>query len=251
MRIESRHEATHPIVDIRRGDERFHTKIGWLDSRHSFSFSHHYDPSNMHHGLLLVHNDDIVKPNTGFRTHPHRDMEIVTWVLDGELEHKDSEGNSGIIYQGLAQRMSAGTGIWHSEMNPQGNKDVHFIQMWVPPDQERVTPGYEQLDINGELNKGGLVPIVSGRGHHAAISIRQQGAVLWGGRLRPGETVMVPDAPYVHVFIAKGSAELEDAGQLHAGDAVRLTAAGSRRLNADAALGAEVLIWETSEAWES
>jgi len=250
MRTEGRHEVTHPIVDIRRSDERFHTRIDWLDSRHSFSFSHHYDPSNTHHGLLLVHNDDVVKPNTGFRTHPHRDMEIVTWVLDGELEHKDSEGNSGIIYPGLAQRMSAGTGIWHSEMNPQGDKDVHFIQMWVPPDQERVTPGYEQLDINGELNKGGLVPITSGRGHGAAISIRQRGAVLWGGRLRPGETVTVPDAPYVHVFVAKGSAELEEAGQLLAGDAARLTAAGSRRLSADVALGAEVLIWETSQALE-
>lgn len=250
MRTESRHEATHPIVDIRRSNERFHTRIDWLDSRHSFSFSHHYDPGNTHHGLLLVHNDDVVKPDTGFRTHPHRDMEIVTWVLDGELEHKDSEGNRGIIYPGLAQRMSAGTGIWHSEMNPQGDKDVHFIQMWVPPDQEPVTPGYEQLDINGELNKGGLVPIASGRGHGAAISIRQRGAVLWGGRLRPGETVTVPDAPYVHVFIAKGSAELEEAGPLFAGDAARLTAAGSRRLSADAALGAEVLIWETSEALE-
>lgn len=250
MKTENRYEVTYPIVDIRRSDERFHTRIDWLDSRHSFSFSRHYDPSNTHHGLLLVHNDDVVKPDTGFRTHPHRDMEIVTWVLDGELEHKDSEGNSGIIYPGLAQRMSAGTGIWHSEMNPQGDKDVHFIQMWVPPDQERVTPGYEQLDINGELNMGGLVPIASGRGHGAAISIRQRGAVLWGGRLRPGETVTVPDAPYVHVFVAKGSAELEEAGRLFAGDAARLTAAGSRRLSADAELGAEVLIWETSEALE-
>ena len=100
-------------------------------------------------------NDDVVKPNTGFRTHPHHDMEIVTWVLDGELEHKDSEGNAGILYPGLAQRMSAGTGIWHSEMNPQTDKNVHFIQMWVPPDTERINPSYEQLDINRELERGG------------------------------------------------------------------------------------------------
>ncbi len=239
-----------PRVDIQRSGQRFHTQTGWLDSRHSFSFSDHYDPLNTQHGLLLVHNDDVVKPNTGFRTHPHRDMEIVTWVLDGELEHKDSEGHSGIIYPGLAQRMSAGTGIWHSEMNPQGDKDVHFIQMWVPPDQERIKPGYEQLDINGQLNKGGLVPIASGRGHQAAISIRQKGAVLWGGRFQPGETTTVPDAPYVHVFVAKGSAELEGAGRLEAGDEVRLTAAGARRLTVGGTDGAEVLIWETDATLE-
>lgn len=243
-------QTTQPTGEVRRKGDRFHTQTGWLDSRHSFSFSYHYDPLNMQHGLLLVHNDDIVKPNSGFRTHPHRDMEIVTWVLDGELEHKDSEGHSGIIYPGLAQRMSAGTGIWHSEMNPQGDKDVHFIQMWVPPDQESIKPGYEQLDINGQLNKGGLVPIASGRGHQAAISIRQKGAVLWGGRLQPGETTSVPDALYVHVFMAKGTAELEGAGQLEAGDEVRLTAADARRLTAGGTDGAEVLIWQTDSALE-
>ena len=248
MSTTNRNVIHHPSVDIRRSDERFHTRIDWLDSRHSFSFSEHYDPANTHHGLLLVHNDDVVKAHSGFRTHPHRDMEIVTWVLDGELEHKDSEGNSGILYPGLAQRMSAGTGIWHSEMNPQGDKDVHFIQMWVPPDQERVRPGYEQLDINDQLNKGGLVPIASGRGHQAAISIRQKGAVLWGGRLQPGQVVQLPDAPYVHVFVAKGEVELEEAGRLRTGDAARLTAAGARRLSADPVRGAEVLVWETDAA---
>jgi redox-sensitive bicupin YhaK (pirin superfamily) len=251
MRTTNRTVANHPSVEIGRSGERFHTRIDWLDSRHSFSFSHHYDPANTHHGLLLVSNDDVVKPNMGFQTHPHRDMEIVTWVLDGELEHKDSEGHTGIIYPGLAQRMSAGTGIWHSEMNPQGDQDVHFIQMWVPPDTERVSPGYEQLDINKELANGGLVPIASGRGHEAAISIRQKGAVLWGGRLQPGDTVAVPDARYVHVFVAKGPVELEGAGRLGTGDAARLTAAGSRRLVADVPEGAEVLIWESDTALES
>jgi hypothetical protein len=174
-------------------------------------------------------------------------MEIVTWVLDGELEHKDSEGHTGIIYPGLAQRMSAGTGIWHSEMNPRHDRDVHFVQMWVPPDTPRIKPGYEQLDINAELDKGGLVPIASGRGHGAAIAIRQRGAVLWGGRLKPGETVRIPDAPYVHVFVARGGATLEGAGALTTGDAARLTAAGARGLTADPAAGAEVLIWESAE----
>ena len=98
-------------IDLRRAEDRFHTRAGWLDSHHSFSFSRHYDPDNTHHGLLLVSNDDRVKGGTGFSTHPHRDMEIVTWVLSGRLEHKESEGNHGEIYPGLAQRMSAGTGI--------------------------------------------------------------------------------------------------------------------------------------------
>lgn len=233
-----------PRVDIRRGRERFHTKMNWLDSFHSFSFADHYDPKNTHHGLLLVSNDDVIKASTGFRTHPHQDMEIVTWVLSGEVEHKDSEGNKGVIYPGLAQRMSAGTGIWHSEMNPRNDQDLHLVQMWVLPDTERINPGYEQLDINAQLDRGGLVPIASGRGHDAAISIRQRGAVLWGGRLKPGETVNVPAATFSHLYVAKGGAELEGAGSLSTGDAVRLTAGGSRRLTADATKGAEVLIWE-------
>jgi redox-sensitive bicupin YhaK (pirin superfamily) len=232
-------------IDIRRAHDRFHTEISWLDSWHSFSFSNHYDPANTHHGLLLVSNDDRVKASTGFRTHPHQDMEIVSWVLEGELEHKDSEGNKGIIYPGLAQRMSAGTGIWHSEMNPKVDKDVHFIQMWVLPDTQRITPGYEQLDINVHLAKGGLVPVASGKGHDGAISIRQKGAVLWGGRLLPGETATVPESVYVHLYVAKGSVHLEQAGSLNAGDAVRLTAAGARKLTADRTTGAEVLIWQS------
>src|SRR5437660_2590563 len=194
-----------PLIDIRRKDDHFHTQMGWLDSRHAFSFANHYDPANTHHGLLLVSNDDVIQAGSGFRTHPHQDMEIVTWVLDGELEHKDSVGNKDIIYPGLAQRMSAGTGIWHSEMNPSGDVPVHFVQMWVLPDTERIDPGYEQLDINPQLDRGGLVPIASGRGHEGAISIRQSRAALWGGRLTPGETIQVPDGSAVHVFVARGA----------------------------------------------
>ena len=232
-------------IDVRRAADRFATRIGWLDSHHSFSFGRHYDQTNMGHGLLLVNNDDIVRAGSGFDTHPHRDMEIVTWVLSGELEHKDSEGNRGLLYPGLAQRMSAGTGIWHSEMNPSSGDNVHLIQMWVSPDTTSVRPGYQQLDINAELDKGGLVPIASGRGHDAAISIRQAGAVLWGGRLGPGQSVAIPDDRHVHLYVAVGSAELEGAGTLVAGDAGRLTGAGSPRLTAGAG-GAEVLAWATS-----
>lgn len=232
------------LTQIHRSTDRFVTTIDWLHGRHSFSFGPHHDPQNTHHGLLLVNNEDVVKPGTGFRTHPHQDMEIVTWVLEGELEHKDTLGNTGIIYPGLAQRMSAGTGIWHSEMNPSGGQSAHFVQMWVVPDTERITPAYEQLDITAQITKGGLVPLASGRGHNAAIAIRQKDAVLWVGRLKPAETLTVPDARFVHVFVPKGSADLEGTGRLAAGDSARLTAAGDRRLVADAATGAEVLIWE-------
>ena len=148
--------------DVRRTDDRAATRIDWLDSKHSFSFGGHYDPANTHFGLLLVSNDDVVAPGSGFETHPHRDMEIVTWVLDGALVHQDSTGHNGVIYPGLAQRMSAGRGILHSEKNDAWRVDgrdphtdpVHFVQMWVLPDEGGIEPGYEQLDIGAELARG-------------------------------------------------------------------------------------------------
>ena len=245
MRVRRSRETMGSVtIEVRRAADRFATRVGWLDSKHCFSFGRHYDPRNTRHGLLLVSNDDVVRAGSGFSTHPHRDMEIVTWVLDGELEHKDTLGNAGVIYPGLAQRMSAGTGIWHSEMNAAAG-DVRFVQMWVLPDTESVDPSYEQLDVSAELGRGGLHAIASGRGHDAAISIRQRDAVLWGGRLRAGERVGLPDRRHVHVFVARGAASLEGAGELAEGDAVRLTAAGSPALTAGAD-GAEVLVWETS-----
>ncbi len=236
--------STQPQVDVRRAADRFHTRAGWLDSKHSFSFSRHYDPTNTNHGQLLVLNDDRVAGGTGFETHPHRDMEIVTWVLEGELEHQDSEGNRGLIYPGLAQRMSAGRGIWHSEKNQSPTDEVHFVQMWVIPDTTSIDPGYQQLDINDQLAAGGLVPIASGQGHDAAISIRQRDAVLWGGRLGPGERISLPDATFAHLFVARGDARLEQHGDLHTGDAVRFTSAGTPTITAGDD-GAEVLIWQT------
>ena len=241
-------ERSHTMsttLEIRRAATRPRTKLGWLDSSHSFSFGGHYDPANTHHGLLLVSNDDRVAAGTGFSTHPHRDMEIVTWVLSGRLEHKDSEGNTGELYPGLAQRMSAGTGIWHSEMNPSSTEEVHFVQMWVLPDTERVDPGYEQLDINGELDRGGLQVIASGKGDDAAISIRQRDAVLWGGRLKANESAAVPDGGHAHLFVATGALDLETAGSLGEGDAARLASAGEPRITAGPD-GAEILIWVTA-----
>lgn len=232
-------------VLVQQPAERFATNIGWLDSKHSFNFGEHHSPDHRGHGLLLVNNDDWVAPASGFGTHGHRDMEIVTWVISGMLEHRDSEGNHGVLYPGLAQRMSAGTGIRHSEMNPSPDTPVHFVQMWVPPDTPGIKPGYEQLDVNESLGKGGLVPIASGKGHADSITIHQRDAVLWGARLAPGETVPIPEDRHVHVFVAAGSATLSGGESLAEGAAARLTDAGSLRLSAGDD-GAEVLIWATA-----
>ena len=239
-------------IDIRRAADRALTRTPWLQSHHSFSFGPHHDPSNTHHGLLLVNNDDVVAPGTGFDTHPHRDMEIVTWVLDGSLVHQDSTGHSGVIYPGLAQRMSAGRGILHSEKNDswtlsgeKHDRPVHFVQMWVLPDESGRTPGYQQLDIDGELLAGGLVTVASGMPAHRnahAITIGNRYAALHAARLQPGQTVELPDAAFLHVFAARGEVTLEEAGSLGTGDAARISEVGGLRLTASQP--AEVLVWE-------
>jgi redox-sensitive bicupin YhaK (pirin superfamily) len=236
---------TGVTIDLRRAGDRFHTQLDWLDSWHSFSFGPHYDPANTSFGLLIVSNDDVVRAGSGFGTHPHRDMEIVTWVLRGELEHRDSTGTDGIIYPGLAQRMSAGSGITHSEMNASTSADVHLVQMWVLPDTLGITPGYEQRDVSDALAGGGLVPVASGQGHDDAITIHQRDAVLYAGRLAPGTRVDVPDAPHVHVYVADGAATLDGGQPLATGDAARLTDAGGVPLSASSG-GAEVLVWATA-----
>ncbi len=231
-------------IEIRRAAERMHTKIDWLDSWHSFSFADHYDPQNTHHGLLLVHNDDTVAPGRGFGQHAHRDMEIVTWVLTGALEHRDSIGTADTIIPGLAQRMSVGRGIRHSEMNASQTEPVHFLQMWVPPDTANVEPSYEQRDVSDLYAKGGMFALASGREPDAAITIHQRDATLWIARLDASQSADLPGAPFVHAFVARGAAELEGTGPLNTGDAARCTAAGARRVTAGPD-GAELSIWET------
>jgi redox-sensitive bicupin YhaK (pirin superfamily) len=250
------------MIEIQRAHERMHTKIDWLDSWHSFSFGHHYDPKHRNHGLLVVNNDDRVRPGKGFGTHSHSDMEIVTWVLSGELRHRDSEGNDGVLYPGLAQRMSAGRGISHSEFNASTTNEVHFIQMWVVPDTKGIDPSYEQRDINAALAMGGLQPIASGRGHEGAVRIHQAGAVLFGARMKSGDGVDLPDDHHVHLFLAHGAGTLahgastleHGAGTLEhgaetgavalgTGDAARLTSAG--RLRFVASSDTEILVWAT------
>src|SRR5260370_10430669 len=229
-------------VEVGRGSEGGHTVLPWLDSWHSFSFGEHRDPANVGHGLLLVNNDDTVRGGGGFAQHGHRDMEIVTWVLDGALEHRDSTGTHDVIVPGLAQRMSAGRGIRHSEMNASATADVHFIQMWVVPDTRNVEPSYEQRDISNAMAAGGLVPVASGRGHDGAVSLHQRDAVLWVARLGSDTAASVPDAPHVPLFVTRRAVDLEGPGAVRAGDAARLTAAGAPMVRADA--DAEILVWE-------
>jgi redox-sensitive bicupin YhaK (pirin superfamily) len=240
-----------PGVSIRRGADRRQTRIGWLQGRHSFDTGIDRFGADTHHGVLIVSNHDTIAPGSGFDTHPHRNMEIVTWVLSGSLVHQDSEGHAGVIYPNLAQRMTAGTGIRHSEKNdraavdPDAGRPLDLIQMWVVPDEPEVTPGYEQLELDPADLQGRLAVVASGMTRHrdrAAIRIRNRHAALHVARLNAGESVTIPDAPFAHAYLARGRIILEAGGGLDAGDAARLTAAGERRLTA--AEPSEVLVWE-------
>ena len=238
-------------VSIRRGADRHQTRIGWLHGRHSFDTG--IDPlgADTHHGVLVVSNHDTIAPRSGFETHPHRDMEIVTWVLNGSLVHQDSAGHAGVIYPNLAQRMTAGSGIRHSEkndrsaVNPDADRPVDLIQMWVVPDEPEVAPGYEQLELDPADLAGRFAVVASGMTRHrdqTAIRIRNRYAALHVARLEAGHRVTVPDAPFVHAYLARGSVRLEGESVLDAGDAARLTAAGERSLTA--VEPSEVLVWE-------
>lgn len=245
-----------PKVDIRRSRSRSRDGGGWLEARHSFSFARHQDPMNTHFGRLLVNNDDHIAPASGFDTHGHRDMEIVTWVLSGSLVHQDSEGHNGIIYPGLAQRMSAGSGILHSERND-GWRDgsvrddptpetAHLVQMWIVPDETGGDPGYEQLELEPESLVDDFVVVASGLPSHAdlaATRIRNRSSALLASRLRPGSSVELPDALFLHLYVPVGSVSLEGEGVLETGDAARITASGGRRVTAGDE-GAEILVWE-------
>jgi len=237
--------ASDISTEIRLADQRFHTRTEWLDSRHSFSFGPHYDPTNTHFGLLMVNNEDVVAAGRGYDTHAHNEMEVLTWVLAGALVHRDSAGHSGVIHPGVAQRMSAGTGILHSEKSDAGH-DVHFVQMWVVPDTEKIAPGYDQLDVGSALESGDLLVVASGMPRHrhdSAISMRQEHAALYAARLAPGAGTVSPVAPLAHLFVARGSVQLEGAGVLGTGDAARITGADGQRVTAGPD-GAEVLMWE-------
>lgn len=241
---------TFPVagVDVRRAAERFASTTDGLDARYSFSFGDRYDPTNTSFGLLVACNEFVVAPDAGFEPHQHRDMEVITWVLEGSLTHQDSTGHSGVIVPGQVQRLSAGRGVVHSErtLATRGNEvaeAVRFVQMWVVPDEFGLAPSYERRVVDDALAAGALVPVASGiDGHDCAVSITQRRAALHVARLPPGHGVVLPDAPYLHLFVTRGSVTLEGADNLAPGDAARLTAAGARRVTASEL--AEVLVWE-------
>jgi len=230
-----------PVLQVRRAAGRATTRTAWLWSRHSFSFGRHFDPANLSFGLLLAANEEVLQPGAGFPEHPHRDIEILTWVLAGELVHEDSTGRHAMVGPGVAQLVSAGSGVVHEERNASAVSPVHFVQMWLPPAVTGLPPAYAQLDVSAELEAGGLVALASAGAGGTALPLRQPDATLYAGRLTRGWPVSLPEAPYVHLYVARGAVHLEGAGPLEAGDAARLTGAGAPLLTAHES--AEVLVW--------
>ncbi len=176
------------MITPRKSDQRGHTHIDWLDSHHTFSFGEYHDPKQMGFSTLRVINEDRVRPGAGFPTHGHRDMEIITYVLEGALEHKDSLGNGSTIAVGEVQRMSAGRGITHSEFNHSRSEPVHFLQIWLTPSHAGIAPGYEQRPIDLRKARGALIPIATPDGHDGSVTLHQD-ATLSVAKLEPGETV--------------------------------------------------------------
>ena len=212
------------MMSIRKADERGVADFGWLKSRHSFSFGQYHDPRYMGYGPLRVINDDHVAPGAGFGMHPHRDMEIITVVLDGALEHQDSLGTGSVIRPGDVQRMSAGTGIRHSEFNPSSDDPVHFLQIWIEPARTGLPPDYAQVHVADAERRGRLRLVASGDGRDGSLSLNQD-ADLFLARLTAGERVThaPADGRRVWLQVAGGAVTLN--GQpLAAGDGVAIEA---------------------------
>ena len=230
------------MISLRPSAERGHANHGWLDSYHSFSFADYYDPEEVGYGALRVINEDRVEPGTGFGMHGHRDMEIITYLLAGKLEHKDSMGNGSIIVPGDVQRMSAGTGVLHSEYNPSRDEPVHLLQIWIEPEVKGIAPGYEQRHIPPEAKRGRLRLIASPEGRDDSVAIHQDAelyAALLGGADAVAHPLGTGRRAYVHV--ARGSVRVN--GQaLHAGDAAKISDEAAVTL--DAATDAEVLLFD-------
>src|SRR5690349_5609328 len=206
------------MITVRRSNERGQTKLAWLDSRHTFSFGDYHDPQHMGFSHLRVINDDRVVPGAGFGTHSHRDMEIITYVLEGALAHADSMGNRSTIVPGDVQRMSAGTGVTHSEFNGQRDRPVHFLQIWLLPDRRGLTPGYEQKAIPEAEERGVLRLVASRDGREGSVTIHQD-ADLYASRLLPGERVKHALAEGRHAWLQVVSGRVELNGTaLGAGD---------------------------------
>ena len=217
------------MITVRRGDARGHANHGWLDSRHTFSFADYHDPREMGFGSLRVINEDRVQPGRGFGTHPHRDMEIISYVLEGALEHKDSLGTGSVIRPGDVQRMSAGTGVLHSEYNPSQREPVHFLQIWIEPNERGVKPSYEQKTFSADDKRGRLRLVASPDGADGSVSIHQDARVY--AALLDGDkalTYAVPEGHRAYVHVARGSVQV-NGQQLDAGDGAKIAAEAQLR----------------------
>jgi hypothetical protein len=229
------------MMNILKANERGHANHGWLDSYHSFSFADYYNPDLMGFRSLRVINDDLVMPGMGFGTHPHRDMEIITYVLGGSLEHKDSMGNGRVIRAGEVQYISAGSGVRHSEFNPSKEEAAHFLQIWIQPDAQGVKPRYAEKSFNtAETGKWHLVTSKTGRAGSIAI---QQDADLWLGRLEAGQKLSQPLAPKRHAWLQVAEGEVIVNGQtLSGGDAAY--ASEETKLELSATKPSQVLLFD-------
>jgi len=230
------------MLEIRRSAERGRADHGWLKSFHTFSFADYFDPDWVAYGPLRVINDDRVLPGQGFGKHGHRDMEIVTYILDGELEHKDSMGNGSVIRVGDVQRMSAGTGVTHSEFNPSAAQEVHFLQIWVLPEALRLPPGYEQKHFTAADKRGRLRLIAAPGGEGGAVLIHQD-ARIYAGLLDGAERAefRVAEGRRAWLQVARGSLSC-DGARLSMGDGART--AGPAQLMLSDAADAEVLVFD-------
>ena len=227
---------------IRRSNERGYADHGWLKSFHSFSFADYFDPEHVEFGPLRVINEDRVAPGQGFGTHGHRDMEIISYVLSGELAHKDSMGNGSTIRPGDVQRMSAGRGVLHSEFNPSKDQPVHFLQIWIQPDQQRIEPSYEEKSFSTEDKRGRLRVIASPDRTEGSVLIHQDTRVYAGLFNGTEEAVLkVNSGRRVYVHVARGSIVANNT-KLTAGDALKLTDA--TELTLSGGQDAEVIVFD-------
>ncbi len=199
------------MITIRKSTDRGHADHGWLDTHHTFAFAGYYDPEHVHFRSLRVINEDRVAPGAGFGTHPHRDMEILTWVLSGALEHRDNMGNGGVIRPGDIQRMSAGTGVTHSEYNHSADEPVHFLQIWIMPERAGIEPGYEQRTIPEPFRRNSLRLIAGPDANSGAVLIHQD-ARVYNALLEAGSTLEHVLAPgrFAWLQVARGSVRLND-----------------------------------------
>jgi hypothetical protein len=230
------------MIELRRSRDRGHADHGWLKTLHSFSFADYYDPAHMGFGPLRVINEDRIAPGTGFGTHGHRDMEIISYVLDGELAHRDSMGNGSVIRPGDVQRMSAGSGVRHSEYNHARDRTTHFLQIWIEPNVQGIAPGYEEKRFSDAEKQGRLRLVASADGAEGSVRIHQD-ASLYASRLAAGQSVKANLAAgrlaYLHLI--RGAVTV-NGQRLEGGDAARIRDEPAIAINAEA--DAELLLFD-------